>query len=59
MLINNFVKINMGSLTSRQDAGVEQVDIVSNHAYKYPPRSGFFFFFFKLFYKLSLCFLNR
>lgn len=30
----------MGSLTSRQNAGVEEVDIVSNHAYKYPPRSG-------------------
>lgn len=30
----------MGSLTSRQHAGVEEVDVVSNHAYKYPPRSG-------------------
>ncbi|RLU16985.1 hypothetical protein DMN91_011054 [Ooceraea biroi] len=30
----------MGSLTSRQNAGVEEVDITSNHAYKYPPRSG-------------------
>jgi hypothetical protein len=30
----------MGALTSRQHAGVEEVDIVSNHAYKYPPRSG-------------------
>ncbi|XP_011506152.1 PREDICTED: RING finger protein 157 [Ceratosolen solmsi marchali] len=33
----------MGSLTSRQNAGVEEVDIVSNHAYKYPPRSGGYF----------------
>lgn len=33
----------MGSLTSRQNAGVEEVDIVSNHAYKYPPRSGNYF----------------
>lgn len=33
----------MGSLTSRQNAGVEEVDIVSNHAYKYPPRSGSYF----------------
>lgn len=30
----------MGALTSRQHAGVEEVDVVSNHAYKYPPRSG-------------------
>ena len=30
----------MGALTSRQNAGVEEVDIVSNHAYKYPPKSG-------------------
>lgn len=35
--INN---CKMGSLTSRQNAGVEEVDITSNHAYKYPPRSG-------------------
>lgn len=30
----------MGSLTSRQNAGVEEVDISTNHAYKYPPRTG-------------------
>lgn len=30
----------MGALTSRQNAGVEEADVVSNHAYKYPPRSG-------------------
>lgn len=31
----------MGALlTTRQHDGVEEVDIVSNHAYKYPPRSG-------------------
>ncbi|XP_034252044.1 probable E3 ubiquitin-protein ligase MGRN1 [Thrips palmi] len=33
----------MGSLTSRPSAGVEEVDIASNHAYKYPPRSGNYF----------------
>ncbi|XP_063225764.1 E3 ubiquitin-protein ligase MGRN1 isoform X2 [Bacillus rossius redtenbacheri] len=33
----------MGALTSRQHVGVEEVDIVSNHAYKYPPRSGNYF----------------
>lgn len=33
----------MGALTSRQHAGIEEVDIVSNHAYKYPPRSGNYF----------------
>ncbi|XP_011860425.1 PREDICTED: RING finger protein 157 [Vollenhovia emeryi] len=34
----------MGSLTSRQNAGVEEVHIPSNHAlYKYPPRSGSYF----------------
>lgn len=33
----------MGSLPSRQNAGVVEVDIVSNHAYKYPPRSGSYF----------------
>lgn len=33
----------MGALTSRQNAGVEEADIVSNHAYKYPPRSGNYF----------------
>lgn len=38
-LTESYNKI-MGSLTSRQNAGVEEVDIVSNHAYKYPPRSG-------------------
>lgn len=34
----------MGAITSRQHAGVEEVDIVSNHAYKYPPRSGMNYF---------------
>ncbi|XP_053625013.1 E3 ubiquitin-protein ligase MGRN1 [Plodia interpunctella] len=33
----------MGALTSRQNAGVEEADVVSNHAYKYPPRSGNYF----------------
>ncbi|CAH1399245.1 unnamed protein product [Nezara viridula] len=33
----------MGALASRQNAGVEEVDIVSNHAYKYPPKSGNYF----------------
>ncbi|CAH0747862.1 unnamed protein product [Diatraea saccharalis] len=33
----------MGALTSRQNAGVEEADVISNHAYKYPPRSGNYF----------------
>lgn len=33
----------MGALATRQHAGVEEVDIISNHAYKYPPRSGNFY----------------
>ncbi|KAK9878131.1 hypothetical protein WA026_021147 [Henosepilachna vigintioctopunctata] len=33
----------MGAITSRQHAGVEEVDVISNHAYKYPPRSGNYF----------------
>ncbi|XP_041977677.1 E3 ubiquitin-protein ligase MGRN1 isoform X2 [Aricia agestis] len=33
----------MGALTSRQHAGVEEADVISNHAYKYPPRSGNYF----------------
>ncbi|XP_013140746.1 PREDICTED: RING finger protein 157 [Papilio polytes] len=33
----------MGALASRQNAGVEEADVVSNHAYKYPPRSGNYF----------------
>ncbi|KAJ1530539.1 hypothetical protein ONE63_005428 [Megalurothrips usitatus] len=33
----------MGALSSRPSAGVEEVDIASNHAYKYPPRSGNYF----------------
>ncbi|XP_032513495.2 E3 ubiquitin-protein ligase MGRN1 [Danaus plexippus] len=33
----------MGALASRQHAGVEEADVVSNHAYKYPPRSGNYF----------------
>lgn len=33
----------MGSITSRQNAAVEETDnISSNHAYKYPPKSGTF-----------------
>lgn len=30
----------MGALTSRQNADVEETDVGSNHAYKYPPKSG-------------------
>lgn len=30
----------MGSFASRQNAAVEETDVSSNHAYKYPPRSG-------------------
>ncbi|KAG5865808.1 hypothetical protein JTB14_029188 [Gonioctena quinquepunctata] len=34
----------MGALlTTRQHDGVEEIDVVSNHAYKYPPRSGNYF----------------
>ncbi|XP_072378518.1 E3 ubiquitin-protein ligase MGRN1 [Diabrotica undecimpunctata] len=34
----------MGALlTTRQHDGVEEIDISSNHAYKYPPRSGNYF----------------
>lgn len=33
----------MGALTSRQNAAVEEADIISNFAYKYPPRSGSFY----------------
>uniref|UniRef100_A0A3P8Z6U8 E3 ubiquitin-protein ligase n=1 Tax=Esox lucius TaxID=8010 RepID=A0A3P8Z6U8_ESOLU len=33
----------MGSLTSRQNAGVEEVDIPSNSVYRYPPKSGNYF----------------
>lgn len=30
----------MGALTSRQNAGVEEVDIPANSVYRYPPKSG-------------------
>ncbi|CAH0554419.1 unnamed protein product [Brassicogethes aeneus] len=33
----------MGAFTSRQNAGVEEVDIASTHAYRYPPRNGNYF----------------
>ncbi|XP_017779851.1 PREDICTED: E3 ubiquitin-protein ligase MGRN1 isoform X2 [Nicrophorus vespilloides] len=33
----------MGAITSRQNAGVEEVDVVPTHAYRYPPRSGSYF----------------
>lgn len=33
----------MGALTSRQNPGVEEAEVISNHAYKYPPRSGNYF----------------
>lgn len=33
----------MGALTSRQHAGVEEVDITSNSIYRYPPKSGSYF----------------
>ncbi|XP_019877959.2 probable E3 ubiquitin-protein ligase MGRN1 [Aethina tumida] len=33
----------MGAFTSRQNAGVEEVDVASTHAYRYPPRSGNYF----------------
>lgn len=30
----------MGALMSRQNAAIEEADVGSNHAYKYPPKSG-------------------
>ncbi|KAK6638352.1 hypothetical protein RUM44_008781 [Polyplax serrata] len=33
----------MGNLTSRQNVGIEEVDVVLNNAYKYPPKSGNYF----------------
>lgn len=33
----------MGAFTSRQNAGVEEVDIPSNSVYRYPPKSGSYF----------------
>jgi len=33
----------MGAITSRQHAGVEEVDVGAHHAYRYPPRSGNYF----------------
>lgn len=45
----------MGALTSRQNAGVEEADVVSNHAYKYPPRSGKWNFSCDYLFILSCC----
>lgn len=36
-------RVKMGALTSRQNAGVEEVDIGINHAYRYPPKAGSYF----------------
>ncbi|KAK2533438.1 hypothetical protein Q9233_004652 [Columba guinea] len=33
----------MGSLLSRRIAGVEDIDIQANSAYRYPPKSGNYF----------------
>ncbi|CAD7091813.1 unnamed protein product [Hermetia illucens] len=33
----------MGALMSRQNAAIEEADVGSNHAYKYPPKSGNYF----------------
>ncbi|XP_063074828.1 E3 ubiquitin ligase RNF157 [Engraulis encrasicolus] len=33
----------MGALTSRQNGGVEEVDIPSNSVYRYPPKTGSYF----------------
>ncbi|XP_058811655.1 probable E3 ubiquitin-protein ligase MGRN1 [Topomyia yanbarensis] len=33
----------MGALASRQNAAVEEADVIANHQYKYPPRSGNYF----------------
>lgn len=35
-----FTWLEMGALTSRQNIGVEEVDIPSNSVYRYPPKSG-------------------
>uniref|UniRef100_A0A4W5JNZ1 E3 ubiquitin-protein ligase n=1 Tax=Hucho hucho TaxID=62062 RepID=A0A4W5JNZ1_9TELE len=35
--------VEMGALTSRQNAGVEEVDIPSISVYRYPPKSGSYF----------------
>ena len=35
-----FTRLEMGALTSRQNIGVEEVDIPSNSVYRYPPKSG-------------------
>ncbi|XP_056901785.1 E3 ubiquitin ligase RNF157 isoform X2 [Takifugu flavidus] len=35
--------LEMGSLTSRQNIGVEEVDIPSSSVYRYPPKSGSYF----------------
>lgn len=33
----------MGSILSRRIAGVEDIDIQANSAYRYPPKSGNYF----------------
>uniref|UniRef100_A0AAQ4R7S9 Ring finger protein 157 n=1 Tax=Gasterosteus aculeatus aculeatus TaxID=481459 RepID=A0AAQ4R7S9_GASAC len=33
----------MGALTSRQNIGVEELDIPSSSVYRYPPKSGSYF----------------
>uniref|UniRef100_A0A8B9DJF4 E3 ubiquitin-protein ligase n=1 Tax=Anser cygnoides TaxID=8845 RepID=A0A8B9DJF4_ANSCY len=33
----------MGALSSRQNAGVEEVDVPANSVYRYPPKSGSYF----------------
>ena len=33
----------MGVFASRQNGGVEELDIAPNHAYRYPPKSGCYF----------------
>lgn len=35
-----FMWLEMGALTSRQNIGVEEVDIPTNSVYRYPPKSG-------------------
>lgn len=39
-LVLGFVLLEMGALTSRQNIGVEEVDIPSSSVYRYPPKSG-------------------
>lgn len=50
----------MGALlTTRQNDGVEEVDIASNHAYRYPPRSGTYIVILFFVYNRAVLFNSR